>query len=70
MKVRLLNPDRDVDLAAGRKVHEILDELGIDANAVVVIRRGIDDVIEEGPLVAGNTHLRCKDTMEIYGGAR
>ena len=70
MKVRLRNPDRDVDLAAGRTAHEVLDEPGIDANAVIVIRRGIDDVIEEGPLVAGTTHLRCKDTMEIYGGAR
>lgn len=66
MKVRLRNPDRDVDLAAGRTVHEILDELGIDANAVRVIRAG--------ELVTREVRVEDADELEIRpvvsGGAR
>jgi sulfur carrier protein len=66
VKVRLRNPDRDVDLAAGRKVHEILDELGIDANAVLVIRAG--------ELVTREVRVEDADELEIRpvisGGAR
>ena len=30
MRVRLRNPDRDVDVAGPRKVRDVLSELGID----------------------------------------
>jgi len=38
VKVKLRNPDREVELAGGRKVHVILGELGIDPDTVLVIR--------------------------------
>jgi sulfur carrier protein len=38
MKVRLRNPDREVELAGGRRVREILAELDVDPDTVLVIR--------------------------------
>jgi uncharacterized protein (TIGR00269 family) len=38
MKVRLRNPDRELEVAGGRKVHDILGELGINPDTVLVIR--------------------------------
>lgn len=38
MKVRLRNPDREVEVAGERKVHDLLGELGINPDTVLVIR--------------------------------
>ena len=38
MKVRLRNPDRELDVIGGRSVREVLAELGVDPDTVLVIR--------------------------------
>lgn len=38
MKVRLRNPDRELEVAGGRRVREVLSELAIDPDTVLVIR--------------------------------
>ena len=38
MKLRLRNPDREVDVAGGRPVRVVLAELGVDPDTVLVIR--------------------------------
>ena len=49
MKVRLRNPDREVEVAGGRPVRAVLAELGVDPDTVLVIR--------EGELVTRETRL-------------
>ena len=85
MKVKLRNPDRDVEVRGGRRVRDVLSDLRIDPDSVLVIRerdlltrdevgeddrlevraflRKIDYVVEQRPLVAGNTQLRYKRAM-------
>ena len=63
MKVRLRNPDREVEVSGGRKVREVLSELGVDADTVLVIRDrelltredrvSDDDVVEIRPVISG-----------------
>ena len=63
MKVRLRNPDREVDVAGGRPVRMVLDELGVNPDTVLVIREGelitrearVDetDEIEVRPVISG-----------------
>jgi sulfur carrier protein ThiS len=63
VKVRLRNPDRDLDVAGGRRVREVLAELSIDPDSVLVIRdRSLltredrvrdDDVLEVRPVISG-----------------
>ncbi len=63
MKVRLRNPDREVEVAGGRKVRDVLRELGIDPDTVLVIRDrelltredrvGEDDEVEVRPVISG-----------------
>lgn len=63
MKVRLRNPDREVEITGGRTVHAVLDELGVNPDTVLVIRGGelvtrearLDDVdeIEVRPVISG-----------------
>lgn len=66
MRVRLRNPDRDLELAGGRPLREVLRELGVDADAVLVIR--------EGELITREARLAEDDAIEvrpvISGGAR
>jgi len=38
VKVKLRNPDREVEVAGERKVHDLLGELGINPDTVLVIR--------------------------------
>jgi sulfur carrier protein ThiS len=38
VRVRLRNPDRELDLAGGRPVREVLAELDVDPDTVLVIR--------------------------------
>jgi sulfur carrier protein ThiS len=70
VKVRLRNPDREVDLAGGRKIHDVLGELGINPDTVLVIRErelltredrvGETDVIEIRPVISGGSGNRMK----------
>ena len=63
MKVRLRNPDREVEVVGGRLVRAVLDELGVNPDTVLVIRGGelvtretrLDDVdeIEVRPVISG-----------------
>jgi sulfur carrier protein len=63
MRVRLRNPDREIDLAGERRVADVLSELGIDIDTVLVIRAGElvtrsarvadDDVLEIRPVISG-----------------
>ena len=63
MKVKLRNPDREIDLAGGRTVREILAELGVDPDTVLVIRDrelvtrevvlGEADLVEVRPVISG-----------------
>jgi uncharacterized protein (TIGR00269 family) len=75
MKVRLRNPDRDVEVAGGRKVLDVLGELGINPDTVLVIRErelltredrvAHDDAIEVRPVISGGAggggnRMRCR----------
>ena len=66
MKVRLRNPDREVQLEGGRTVNAVLDELGVAVDTVLVIRAG--------ELITRETRVRDDDELEIRpvisGGAR
>lgn len=65
MKVRLRNPDREVEVAGNRKVHDVLRELDIDPDTVLVIRDrelltredrvGEQDVLEIRPVISGGS---------------
>jgi sulfur carrier protein ThiS len=57
MKVRLRNPDRDVDVTGGRRVNEVLAELDIDPDTVLVIR--------ERSLLTRNDRVEEADELEI-----
>ena len=65
MKVRLRNPDRELDLAGDRRIHDVLGELGIDPDTVLVIR--------ERELLTREDRVRDADVIEvravISGGA-
>jgi tRNA-5-methyluridine54 2-sulfurtransferase len=73
VKVRLRNPDREVELAGGRKIHDVLGELGINPDTVLVIRErelltredrvGEADVIEIRPVISGGSggnRMKCR----------
>jgi len=66
VKVRLRNPDREVEIAGGRTVHDLLVELGVQPETALVIRGG--------ELVTRQDRLRDVDEVEIRpvisGGAR
>jgi sulfur carrier protein len=66
VKVRLRNPDREVQVDGGRPVDTILDELGIAVDTVLVIRAG--------ELITRETRVREEDELEIRpvisGGSR
>jgi sulfur carrier protein ThiS len=65
VKVRLRNPDREVELMGDRPVQAVLDELGVNPDTVLVIR--------SGELVTRETRLQEHDEIEvrpvISGGA-
>ena len=66
MKVRLRNPDREIQLEGGRPVGTVLEELGVAVDTVLVIRAG--------ELITRETPLRDDDELEIRpvisGGSR
>ena len=63
MKVKLRNPDRDVEVRGGRRVRDVLTDLRIDPDSVLVIRErelltrdervGEDDRLEIRPVISG-----------------
>ena len=65
--MKLRNPDREVELAGGRKIHDVLGELGINPDTVLVIRErelltredrvGDADVIEIRPVISGGARV-------------
>jgi sulfur carrier protein ThiS len=57
MKVRLRNPDREVDVTGPRPLREVLAELGVDADTVLVIRAG--------ELITRETRVEDDDQLEI-----
>lgn len=57
MKVVLGNPRREVDVEGSRRVHALLDELGLERESHLVIRNGT--------LVPGDAQLDDGDVIEI-----
>ena len=65
MRVRLRNPDREVEVAGGRTVREVLGELDVNPDTVLVIRAGElvtrevvlgeGDVVEVRPVISGGS---------------
>jgi len=63
VKVRLRNPDRELEVSGDRRVHDVLVELGIDPDTVLVIRDrelltredrvGEQDLVEIRPVISG-----------------
>ncbi|HET9673053.1 MAG TPA: MoaD/ThiS family protein [Actinomycetota bacterium] len=66
MRVKLRNPDRELEVAGGRPVRSILEELGLSADTVLVIRGG--------ELITRDTKVLDGDELEvrpvISGGSR
>jgi tRNA-5-methyluridine54 2-sulfurtransferase len=66
MRVRLRNPDREVELPGPRKVRDVLAELGVDPDTVLVIR--------DRTLITREERLEDADHIEIRpvisGGAK
>jgi sulfur carrier protein ThiS len=67
VKVKLRNPDREVDVMGGRSVQAVLIDLGVNPDTVLVIRAGAlitrtdrvgeDDVLEVRPVISGGARL-------------
>ena len=65
MKVLLRNPRREIEVAGGRSVDRLLDDLGLQREAHLVIRNGTlvpgdarlddDDMIEVRPVISGGS---------------
>jgi sulfur carrier protein ThiS len=63
VKVKLRNPDREVDVMGDRSVQAVLADLGVNPDTVLVIRSGAlitrqervdeDDVLEVRPVISG-----------------
>jgi sulfur carrier protein len=65
VKVRLRNPDREVEVAGERTVRDVLSELGIDPDTVLVIRRR--ELLTRGVRVADADELEIRPV--ISGGS-
>jgi sulfur carrier protein ThiS len=57
VKVKLRNPDREVEVVGERKVHDLLGELGINPDTVLVIR--------ERELLTREDRVREQDEIEV-----
>jgi sulfur carrier protein len=57
VKVQLRNPRRTIDISGARSVSALLDELGLNREAHLVIRNGT--------LVPGDERLEDTDTIEV-----
>lgn len=65
MKVKLRNPDREVEVTGGRVIREVLDELGVNPDTVLVIRGG--ELVTRHDRVADDDELELRPV--ISGGA-
>jgi sulfur carrier protein len=66
VKVRLRNPDRDVEVAGGRRVRDVLADLRMNPDTVLVIRRG--ELITRDERVGEQDEIEVRPV--ISGGAR
>lgn len=66
MKVRLRNPDREVELSGTRRVRDVLAELKIDPDTVLVIRD--KTLLTRGDAVEETDELEIRPV--ISGGSR
>jgi sulfur carrier protein ThiS len=57
VKVTLRNPDRELEVAGGRQLRTVLDELVVDPDTVLVIR--------DGELITRGEPLNDQDRIEI-----
>jgi sulfur carrier protein len=57
VRVRLRNPDRELEVVGGRPVRNVLEDLGIATDTVLVIRRG--------ELITHDTRVIEADELEI-----
>jgi sulfur carrier protein len=57
VKVLLRNPRREIELEGPRRVDHLLDELGLNREAHLVIRNGT--------LVPGDAPLQAADVVEV-----
>ena len=57
MRVLLRNPRREIEVEGSRTVERLLDELGLNREAHLVIRNGT--------LVPGDARLDGSDTIEV-----
>ena len=57
MKVTLRNPRREVEIAGPKRVHALLEELGVNRESVLVIRGDT--------LVTGDAVLADADEVEV-----
>ena len=65
VRARLRNPDREIEIAGGRPLREILLELGVEPDTVLVIRDGElitretrvgdDEIVEIRPVISGGS---------------
>lgn len=65
MKVKLRNPDREVEVTGGRVIREVLDELGVNPDTVLIIRGG--ELVTRHDRVADDDELELRPV--ISGGA-
>jgi sulfur carrier protein len=66
VKVKLRNPDREVELRGGRPIREVLAELDVDPDTVLVIRGG--ELVTRHENVGHDEELEIRPV--ISGGAR
>jgi sulfur carrier protein len=57
MRVKLRNPDREIELVGGRPLREVLHELAIEPDTALVIR--------DGELITRETRVDEHDVLEI-----
>ena len=57
MRVRLRNPDREVEIAGDRPLRDVLRELDVAPDTVLVIR--------DGELITRETQVGDRDELEI-----
>jgi sulfur carrier protein len=71
MRVRLRNPDREVEVTGGRTVREVLGELDVNPDTVLVIRGGElvtrevvlgdGDDVEVRPVISGGAQASDRE---------
>jgi sulfur carrier protein ThiS len=66
VRVRLRNPDRDVELRGASRVEDALAELSIDPDTVLVIRHG--QLLTRGERLSDDDELEIRPV--ISGGGR